>query len=75
MVTSEIPIDLIGGLSNRHLSKKGIGWQFIRYTVLTISLPLLGQFVLNDALTSEATTLTGTAMGFTFGRRCERGKV
>lgn len=69
LLASAVPIALIGGLHNRLRSKKGIGWQFIRYTVLTISLPLIGLLVLNDALTSEAATLIGTAMGFAFGRR------
>ena len=59
---------IIGGLVNRYHLKKGIGWQFIRYCVLTISLSLCGLLALNNALTSEAATIISAAMGFTFGK-------
>lgn len=36
---------------------KGIGWQFIRYTVIGTALPLLCILALNNALTSEAATV------------------
>ena len=41
---------------------KGIGWQFIRYTVLAIALPIVGILALNGALTGEAATLIAGAM-------------
>lgn len=31
---------IVGGLWNRHQKKQGIGWQFIRYTVIGIALPI-----------------------------------
>ncbi len=68
-----IPIVLIGGLWNRHAGDKpkGIGWQFIRYTVLAISVPTIALLALNDALSGEAATLIGTAVGFAFGKKDE----
>jgi biotin transporter BioY len=63
---------LVGGLLNRHKLKRGIGWQFIRYVVLTISLPIVGILALNNALSAEAATLIGTAMGFAFGKTSEQ---
>lgn len=47
---------------------KGIGWQFIRYTVLAISIPVVGILALNKALTGEAATLIAGAMGYAFGK-------
>ena len=69
-----VPIVLIGGLWNRQLGEKpkGIGWQFIRYTVLAISLPIVALLALNGALSGEAATLIGTAMGFAFGKKDEK---
>ncbi|MCJ9428505.1 hypothetical protein [Kordiimonas marina] len=48
---------------------KGIGWQFIRYTVLAISLPVVAILALNNALTGEAATLIAGAMGYAFGKK------
>jgi len=66
-----VPIVLIGGLYNRHAGEKpkGIGWQFIRYTVLAISIPLVALLALNDGLSGQAATLIGTAMGFAFAKK------
>ncbi len=50
---------------------KGIGWQFIRYTVLSISLPIVGILALNDALSGEAATLIAGAMGYAFGKKAD----
>ena len=49
-------------------AKKGIGWQFIRFTVIVTALPILGILALNGVLTGEAATIIGTALGFAFGR-------
>lgn len=64
-----VPIVLAGGLWNRTSGNKGIGWQFIRFSVLTISLPIIGLLALNDALPGEAAALIGGAMGFAFGKK------
>lgn len=47
---------------------KGIGWQFIRFTVLSIGLPIVGVLALNNALTGEAATIIAGAMGYAFGK-------
>ena len=59
---------IFGGLWNRHSRKKGIGWQFIRYTVIGISLPIAALLALNDALSGEAAAIIAGAMGYAFGR-------
>jgi hypothetical protein len=68
ILASAIPGVLIVGYLNRRGSSngeaKGIGWQFIRYTVLTIAIPVVGILALNDALTGEAATLIAGAMGY-----------
>ncbi|MCY4381977.1 MAG: hypothetical protein OXE44_02365 [Nitrospinae bacterium] len=73
-LASAIPIVLIGGFWTRHLihksgGKGGIGWQYIRYTVLALSLPIIGLLALNNALSSEAATVIAASVGFAFGRR------
>jgi hypothetical protein len=61
-----IPAVLIGGFFTR--GDKGIGWQYIRFTVLTISIPTIGLLALNNALTGEAATVIGAAMAYAFGK-------
>lgn len=72
MLASVVPGVLIVGYLNRRGNPqdkaKGIGWQFIRYTVLTIAVPIVGILALNDALTGEAATLIAGAMGYAFGK-------
>ena len=60
-----------GGFHNRLAGQepKGIGWQFIRFIVLSTSLPIIGILALNDALTGEAATLIAGAMGYAFGKK------
>ena len=60
---------LVGGICNRIRMRKGIGWQFIRYTVLGISVPTIALLALNNALSGEAATLLSGAMGFAFGKK------
>lgn len=69
-----VPIILIGGFWNRYQLRKGggdggIGWQFIRYTVLALAVPIVALLALNNALTSETATLIAAFVGFAFGRR------
>lgn len=73
LLALSVPIVLIGGLWNRRAGEKpkGIGWQFIRYTVLAISIPIVALLALNNVLSGEAATLIGTAMGFAFGKKDE----
>ena len=65
---------LIGGFHNRLAGQapKGIGWQFIRFIVLSISLPIIGLLALNDALSGAAAALIGGAMGYAFGKKDEK---
>jgi hypothetical protein len=51
---------------------KGIGWQFIRFSVLTIGVPVTGVLALTNALTGEAAALIGGAMGYAFGKKDEK---
>lgn len=72
ILATSIPLVLIIGYKNRKGNDgdktKGIGWQFIRYTVLSIALPIICILALNDALAGEAATLIGGAVGFAFGK-------
>jgi hypothetical protein len=72
ILASSIPIVLIVGYLNRRGNPddkaKGIGWQFIRYTVLAISIPITAILALNNALSGEAATLIAGAMGYAFGK-------
>jgi hypothetical protein len=67
-----VPGVLLVGYLNRRGNPtdkmKGIGWQFIRYTVLGIALPVVGILALNNALTGEAATIIAAAMGYAFGK-------
>lgn len=69
-------VALVGGFHNRLAgeSPKGIGWQFIRFIVLSTSLPIIGLLALNGALTGEAAALIGGAMGYAFGKKDETGQ-
>ncbi len=75
ILATAIPTVLIVGYYNRKgttkTDTKGIGWQFIRYTVLSISLPIVAILALNQSLTGEAATLIAGAMGYAFGKVSE----
>lgn len=70
-----VPGVLLVGYLNRRGNPddkaKGIGWQFIRFTVLSIAIPVVGVLALNGALTGEAAALIGTAMGYAFAKKDE----
>jgi len=67
-----IPLVLFFGYKNRQGAKsddtKGIGWQFIRYNVLCISLPLVGLLAINGVLTGEVATVIAGIVGYAFGK-------
>lgn len=67
-----VPAVIAAGYFNRRGKPdddtKGIGWQFIRYTVLGIGIPIVAILALNNALTGEASTLIAGAMGYAFGK-------
>lgn len=65
---------ILGGLYNRNRPDKdgrvkGIGWQFIRYTVIGVGLPLTGILALNGMLSGEASTIIAGALGYAFGKQ------
>ena len=59
---------IAGGLYTRYKTNKGIGWQFIRFTVIAISLPICALLALNNALSGEAAAIIAGAMGYAFGK-------
>jgi uncharacterized membrane protein len=67
-----ILVVIVGGIVQRIYSGKGIGWQFIRYTVIAISIPLVGILALNSLLTGEAATIIAAAMAYSFGKTGEK---
>ncbi|MGO7861863.1 hypothetical protein ACC676_09670 [Rhizobium ruizarguesonis] len=78
ILASAVPIVLIGGFANRILVKgardgvptqgKGIGWQFMRFCVLTCGLPILALLCLRGKLDGQIVAgLIGSAFGYVFG--------
>jgi hypothetical protein len=76
LALSVIAVICVGHASrkNKDGRSKGIGWQFIRYIVIGIGIPITGILALNDSLTGEAATLIAGAMGYAFGKSEENGK-
>ena len=74
LLTFAILTVILGGLYNRNKPDengrvKGIGWQFIRYTVIGVGLPLVGILALNDMLSAEASAIIAGALGYAFGKQ------
>ena len=73
ILASAVPCVLIIGYLTRRggdgQASKGIGWQFIRYTVLAIGIPVVGVLALNNSLTGEAATIIAAAMAYAFGKK------
>lgn len=79
-IASAVPIVLIGGFINRcivtHendngniLRGRGIGWQFIRFCVLTTGLPIVGLLALRGVVTGEAAlAFIAAGVGYAFGK-------
>jgi hypothetical protein len=67
-----VPGVLIVGYLNRRGNAdekmKGIGWQYIRYTVISIAVPVTAILALNNALSAAAATIIAGAMGYAFGK-------
>ena len=72
ILASAVPGVLIVGYLNRrgkpNDKTKGIGWQFIRYSVISIAIPVAALLALNDALSGEAVAIIAGAMGYAFGK-------
>lgn len=72
IILALVPLLVIGaGICNRNKLGKGIGWQFIRFTVIAISIPVAAVLALNDSLTGEAATIIAAAMAYAFGKSSE----
>ena len=75
ILASAVPGVLIVGYLNRRGNPndkaKGIGWQFIRYTVLAIAIPVAAVLALNGALTEGATAIIAGAMSYAFAKADE----
>lgn len=68
-----VPLALVLGYCNRKQADRGIGSQFIRWSVLMIALPITGVLALNGLLSGEvAAALIGGAVGYAFGKN-DRG--
>ncbi len=65
-----VAIVLVIALSLGHRIYKGmgIGWQFIRYTVITLGILVAGLLAFNEVLTSPAAAIIAGAMGYVFGK-------
>ncbi len=74
LLASVAVVGVVGGLVSRiewekgkKLQFKGIGWQFIRYSVIIIALPLTCILALNGALSEGAAAILAGALGYAFG--------
>lgn len=70
-----VPYIVWKALKNRERpngESKGIGWQFIRYTTVATSLPIIALLALNGALTGEVGTIIAGVMGYAFGKSDEK---
>ena len=63
-----ILVIVVTALIQRIRSGKGVGWQFIRFTVISMSLPICALLALNNALTGEASTILAAALAYAFGK-------
>ena len=73
ILAATVPLVLILGHYNRKQGERGIGSQFIRWTVLVISLLISGVLTLNGLLPSEvAAALIGGAVGYAFQQTANR---
>ncbi|EHH03369.1 hypothetical protein ATCR1_21345 [Agrobacterium tumefaciens CCNWGS0286] len=74
LLALSLPFIIGMALKNRQRpngESKGIGWQFIRYTTVATSLPIIALLALNDAFTGEVGTVIAGVMGYAFGKSDE----
>ncbi|MBL4748607.1 MAG: hypothetical protein JKY17_07590 [Magnetovibrio sp.] len=74
LLALSVLVIIVGGLITRvqGTNSKGIGWQFIRYTVIGTAMPIVALLSLNNSLSGEAVALIGSAVGFAFGKTGEK---
>jgi ABC-type transport system involved in cytochrome c biogenesis permease subunit len=63
---------IIGTMWNRIKVARGIGWQIIRFSTITIALPLVGILALNGALDEASTAIIAGALGYAFAKSDEK---
>jgi|TARA_R110000782_G_scaffold82779_14_gene162654 hypothetical protein len=72
ILASAVPGVFIFGYLNRrgnpNDTAKGVGWQFIRYTVVAIAIPVAAILALNNSLTGEAAAIISGALGYAFAK-------
>ena len=69
LLASAVPIVLIGGWANRIINNKGIGWQFIRFTVIALVLPIIGLLAVKEIIAGDVVyALIAAALGYAFGK-------
>ena len=74
VAAAAIPIVLVGGLWIRYRSGKGIDWEFTRYLVAVLYLPIILILAMVAALDGEILAgLLGGAIGFAAGKVDHRG--
>jgi len=59
-------IGVLGGITERIVSRRGIGSQFIRFMALVVTLPLAATFVLQGMLTEAVASLILGILGYIF---------
>ena len=75
ILAASVPFIIFKALKNRERpngESRGIGWQFIRYTTVAISLPIVGLLALNHVFTGEVATIIAGVMGYAFGKSDEK---
>ena len=84
LLASAVPIVLAGALVNRcvvtHTDEKGnvvrgrgIGWQFIRFSVLATAIPVIGILTMQGMMDKNAAyVLLAAAIGYAFGKASEK---
>jgi hypothetical protein len=59
----------VGGMMwNRIKVNRGISWQIIRFSTITIALPLAGILALQGALNEASTAIIAGALGYAFAK-------
>ncbi len=66
---------LILGLAQRMVQNAGIGWQFIRYTVIAVSVPATALLAFNGKLDAPSAAIIAGCLGYAFGRGGETGNT
>lgn len=62
-------VGAIGGVASRLLLKKGLGVQFIRYTALSVALPIAAALMFQDIPVAAVAAAVLGALGYAFADR------